>query len=62
MLITVTELAEISLFAGRCQGPYADLLVIWDILACEERARARMHRNQVLRRGNGRGEPVLMFR
>jgi len=62
LLIVVTDLAEISLFACRRQGPYHDPLVIWDIFACEERARARMHRNHVLRRGNGRGEPVLMFR
>ena len=54
-------MAEIGLFAGRCRGPYANSLVIWDIFACEECARARMHRNHVLRCGNGRGETVLMF-
>jgi hypothetical protein len=61
LLREVTEMAEIGLFAGRCRGPYADPLVIWDIFACEECARARMHRNHVLRRGNGRGETVLIF-
>jgi hypothetical protein len=60
LLMAIAELPE--LFAGQREGPYADPLVIWDIFACEERMRAWMHRNHVLRRGDGRGKPVLMFR
>jgi hypothetical protein len=59
--MAIAELADIGLFAGRCLGLYANLLVIWDIFACKESARARMHRNHVRRRSNGRGEHVLMF-
>ena len=57
--MAIAELPE--LFAGQRQGPHADPLVIWDIFACEERARAWMQEPRLATRQRSR-KPVLMFR